>query len=163
MGVALLGGPDEALAEPGAPDRDRRGAEVAIPRLMAWLPGPVPPPEPVIVEPEPVAVEEPVEPPEVEPVIYGPPLVYLTAIVYFDAGAWSIWLNGARVTPDQPLAHVDVVSVSREAVDLALHVASDRPPVAVRLRPNQTFVASTGRVTEGVPSTPVAAYTSAPQ
>lgn len=53
---------------------------------------------------------------------------------------------------------VDVVAVTREMVDLKLHVASNQVPVAVRLRPNQTFVASSGQTLEGVPMASVVGY-----
>ena len=51
-----------------------------------------------------------------------------------------------------------MVSVAHQAVDLELRVASNRAPVAVRLRPNQTYVALTGQILEGVPRAAVAGY-----
>ena len=98
---------------------------------------------------------EPVEP---ERVIYGPSVPYLAAIVYFSPESWSFWLNGDRVTPDQGIDLVDVVSVYRDKVDLILHVASDKPAVPVRLRPNQSFIALTGEILEGRSMASLAGY-----
>ena len=95
------------------------------------------------------------------PPVYGPQMLYLAAIVYFGPDSWSFWLNGTRITPDSGLAMVDVVSVSREAVELALHVVSDQPAVPVRLRPNQSFIARSGEILEGKAAAALVGYSQA--
>ncbi len=119
--------------------------------------------EVVVIEPEPVAVEpailETVPPPirtKVRPV--GPATLYLSAIVYIGPGAWTIWLNGVRITPDMRIGGIDILSVGRDAVRLEMRVFTNRPPVSVRLRPNQTFVTATREVIEGAPRSPIAGY-----
>ena len=61
-----------------------------------------------------------------------------------------------RITPQNSLAQVDVIAVSREAVELALHVVSDQPPVPVRLQPNQAYIARSGEIVEGMPTAALA-------
>ena len=159
IGVALLGGPEEEFAGPGAPMRNAFGSADVAPRLLAWLPGQPPPPEPEFV----VAAPVPQEPVAKAPLIYGPPALYLAAIVYFSPESWSFWLNGTRITPGHSLAQVDVISVSREAVELALHVVSNQSAVSVRLQPNQTFIASSGKIVEGRPAAALIGYSQALQ
>ena len=119
--------------------------------------------EVVVIEPKPVAAEpaipETAPPPirkKVRPV--GPATLYLSAIVYIGLETWTIWLNGVRVTPDMRIGGIDIVSVGRDAVRLKMRVLTNRPPVSVRLRPNQTFVAATREVIEGAPRFPIAGY-----
>lgn len=119
--------------------------------------------EVVVIEPKPVAVEpvipETAPPPirkKVRPV--GPATLYLSAIVYIGPKTWTIWLNGVRVTPDMRIGGIDIVSVGRDAVRFKMRVLTNRPPVSVRLRPNQTFVAATREVIEGAPRSPIAGY-----
>ncbi|MCH7930823.1 MAG: hypothetical protein IH906_01235 [Proteobacteria bacterium] len=116
-----------------------------------------------VIEPKPVAAEpaipETAPPPirkKVRPV--GPATLYLSAIVYIGPETWTIWLNGVRVTPDMRIGGIDIVSVGRDAVRLKMRVLTNRPPVSVRLRPNQTFVAATREVIEGAPRSPIAGY-----
>ncbi len=117
----------------------------------------------VVIEPEPVAagpaIPETVPPPirtKVRPV--GPATLYLSAIVYIGPETWTIWLNSVRVTPDMRIGGIDILSVGRDAVRLEMRVFTNRPPVSVRLRPNQTFVAATREVIEGAPRFPIAGY-----
>ncbi len=119
--------------------------------------------EVVVIEPEPVAAEpvipETVPPPirtKVRPV--GPATLYLSAIIYIGPETWTIWLNGVRVTPDMRIVGIDIVSVGRDAVRLKMRVLTNRPPVSVRLRSNQTFVAATREVIEGAPRFPTVGY-----
>ena len=119
--------------------------------------------EVVVIEPKPVAAEpaipETAPPPirrKVRPV--GPATLYLSAIVYIGPETWTIWLNGVRVTPDMRIGGIDIVSVGRDAVRLKMRVLTNRPPVSVRLRPNQTFVTATREVIEGAPRSPIAGY-----
>ena len=156
ISVALLGGPEEDFAGPGAPARNSFGAADEGPRLMAWLSGALPP------EPQTVVAAE-TEPVKKAPTIYGPQVLYLSSIIYFSPESWNFWLNGERITPKHDLANVDVVAVSRDAVDLVLHVASNKPAVPVRLSPNQTFVARTGETLEGRPPASLAGYSQATQ
>lgn len=95
----------------------------------------------------PVAVIAP--PVKTVALVYGPPEVYLSAIVYFGPKSWNFWLNDNRITPESPMALVDVISVSHNAIEIALQVVSDRPPILVRLKPNQTYVARSREVIEG--------------
>jgi len=142
IGAALLGSPEEEFAQPGMPLRDKVDAFAAARPLMSWLPGPVP--AAVAAQSTTTTVAA--------PVVYGPPILYLTAIVYFNPQAWSIWLNGVRVTPDHQLPMVDVISVTREADELKLHRVNNQAPVMLQLRPNQTFIAVTGMTYEGMPT-----------
>ena len=119
--------------------------------------------EVVVIEPKPVAAEpaipETAPPPirrKVRPV--GPATLYLSAIVYIGPETWTIWLNGVRVMPDMRIGGIDIVSVGRDAVRLKMRVLTNRPPVSVRLRPNQTFVTATREVIEGAPRFPIAGY-----
>ncbi len=119
--------------------------------------------EVVVIEPKPVATEpaipETAPPPirkKVRPV--GPATLYLSAIVYIGPETWTIWINGVRVTPDMRVGGIDIVSVGRDAIRLKMRVLTNRPPVSVRLRPNQTFVAATRAVIEGPPRSPIAGY-----
>lgn len=101
------------------------------------------------VEPEPEPLPEPEAQVVDRPV--GPGAVHLTGILYSGPDNWRIWLNGRQVTPTRRPGHVVGLSVDREAVRVRLQVSTARPPVSVRLRPNQSYIVATGEVIEGPP------------
>ncbi len=110
--------------------------------------------EVVVIEPgRPESVPPPIRE-KVRPV--GPATLHLSAIVYFGPQTWTVWLNGGRITPDMRVSGIDIVSVGRDAIELEVRVLTNRLPVSVRLRPNQTFIAATREVVEGTPRLPVA-------
>jgi hypothetical protein len=74
--------------------------------------------------------------------------LYLSAIVYRRADAWTIWINGRAFTPRQPADLFDIVDVGPESVRLAIPWgAGGRRDVL--LAPHQTFVPRLGTVVEG--------------
>lgn len=87
----------------------------------------------------------------------GPGALYLSGILYLGPRAWTVWLNGERVTPDRWPEHVEGLTVERDSIEVKLGFTDGRSPVSIRLRPNQTYIVATGEVVEGALSAPVVA------
>ena len=77
--------------------------------------------------------------------------LYLSAIVYDGPKAWTIWVNGVAVGPDQEFKSFQVTEIGENHVQLLVPLSAQgmRP---VRLAPNQTFITKTGTVVEGRPN-----------
>ncbi|MGE3474405.1 MAG: hypothetical protein AB7H70_01225 [Rhodospirillaceae bacterium] len=74
--------------------------------------------------------------------------LYLSTILYYGPGEWTIWINGVAIGPQQELKSFEVTEISPDHVDLLVPLSAQgmRP---VRLSPNQTFVTKSGAVVEG--------------
>lgn len=75
--------------------------------------------------------------------------VQLSALIYVNAAEWTLWLGGARVTPGNLPPYLADLRVMPGYVDVSVIRHPGAVPVAVRLRPNQTFLLSSARIIEG--------------
>jgi len=75
------------------------------------------------------------------------PNIYVSAVLDFGGGEWTVWANGLKLTPthQSPLFHV--VSVSGNTVEI---VPIAQPSTHIRLQPYQTWRARQGDVVEGI-------------
>ena len=75
--------------------------------------------------------------------------LYLGSIMYYGPADWMIWINGSPIGPNQDFQAFQVTEITPRYVELLvpLSVQGMRP---VRLEPNQTFIASSGIIVEGV-------------
>lgn len=69
----------------------------------------------------------------------GPRDVSLAGIVYVNAGEWTIWLNGWRVSPTAIPDEVMDLKVHKNYIDLEWFDASTNQIFPIRLRPHQRF------------------------
>jgi hypothetical protein len=65
--------------------------------------------------------------------------IFLSGIVYNAKDNWTIWLNGARVTPQNIPKEIIDINVSQEFIELKWFDAATNQIFPVRLRPNQKF------------------------
>ncbi len=74
--------------------------------------------------------------------------LYLSTIMYYGPGDWTIWVNGVPISPGQDFQSFQIGQISPRYVELMVPLSAMgmRP---VRLSPNQTFVVKTGAVVEG--------------
>ena len=72
----------------------------------------------------------------------------LSGIMFFGANDWTVWINGIPHHPDTKPPGFDIVAVTPDHVDLAVPWGIQGKQ-AVRMEPNQTFVATLGQVVEG--------------
>ncbi|MBI4969787.1 MAG: hypothetical protein HZC25_16840 [Rhodospirillales bacterium] len=75
--------------------------------------------------------------------------VYLSALMYLGANRWTAWINGQSFGPGAATDTIRVLGAAPHHVDLEVEVP-DRPPLRLRLAPNQTYLAAEGRVIEGI-------------
>jgi hypothetical protein len=75
------------------------------------------------------------------------PNIYVSAVVDFGGGDWTVWANGLKVTPDRQSPLFQVVAVNGDTVDI---VPRAQPGTHVRLQPNQTWRSRQGDVVEGI-------------
>ncbi len=75
------------------------------------------------------------------------PNVYLSAVMDFGGGDWTVWANGLRVTPDHQPALFQVVGVRGNAVDFV--VPGDGGD-KFELQPYQTWRSQQRDVVEGI-------------
>jgi hypothetical protein len=78
------------------------------------------------------------------------PNIHLSALMYLGANRWTAWINGQQYGPGSATETIRVLAAAPNHVDLELEM-HDRPPLRVRLSPNQTYLAAEGRVIEGIP------------
>ena len=74
------------------------------------------------------------------------PNIYVSAVVDFGGGDWTVWANGLKFTPDRQSPLFQIKSVSGNSVDIAVPSES----VRVRLQPNQTWRSRENDVVEGI-------------
>jgi hypothetical protein len=75
------------------------------------------------------------------------PNVYLSAVAQFGPGQWTVWVNGYRIVPGRQAPGFQVLSVRDDQVEIA--VTGD-PPARFVLRPNQTWLAQSDAIVEGI-------------
>ncbi len=75
--------------------------------------------------------------------------LHLSSIVYSGPQTWAIWLNGRRITPNRLPENMKAVSVDKYSVRFDYKPSRIKPAVKVRLRPNQSYLISTGKIIEG--------------
>ncbi len=74
--------------------------------------------------------------------------LYLSTILFYGPNDWTIWVNGAPITPRQDFSSFQVTSIGPDFVELLVPLSA-RGMSPVRLSPNQTFVARSGAIVEG--------------
>lgn len=74
--------------------------------------------------------------------------LFLSTILYTNPKDWTVWINGAAITPEQEFGSFEVTQIGPDFVELLVPLSAQgmRP---VRLAPNQTFIAKSGIVVEG--------------
>jgi hypothetical protein len=75
------------------------------------------------------------------------PNIYVSAVLDFGGGQWTVWANGLRVTPTRQPPMFKVVSVSGNTVEI---VPRAQPSTHIRLQPYQTWRSREGDVVEGI-------------
>jgi len=75
------------------------------------------------------------------------PNIYVSAVVDFGGGDWTVWANGLKVTPDRQPPLFRVVAVDGNTVDI---VPRSAPGTHVHLHPYQTWRSRQGDVVEGI-------------
>jgi hypothetical protein len=82
--------------------------------------------------------------------IFGNGNLYVSAIVYEGNNNWSAWINNLKVMPNFDDPVVKVISITQDNIELFIKggtVANDR---RVRLKSNQTYVPTKGKIYEGI-------------
>jgi len=74
--------------------------------------------------------------------------LFLSTILYTSPKDWTVWINGAAITPELEFGAFEVTQIGPDFVELLVPLSAQgmRP---VRLAPNQTFIAKSGIVVEG--------------
>ncbi len=75
------------------------------------------------------------------------PNIYVSAVLDFGGGDWTVWANGLRITPDQQSPLFKVVAVRGNTVDIS--VTSDGG-TRIALQPYQTWRSRQRDVVEGI-------------
>lgn len=75
------------------------------------------------------------------------PNIYVSAVLDFGGGNWTVWANGLRVTPDQQPPLFRVLSVHGDTVEIAVAGESE---TRIVLQPYQTWRSSQRDVVEGI-------------
>lgn len=75
------------------------------------------------------------------------PNIYVSAVLDFGGGDWTVWANGLRVTPDQQSPLFKVVAVHGNIVEIS--VTSDGG-TRIALQPYQTWRSRQRDVVEGI-------------
>jgi hypothetical protein len=75
------------------------------------------------------------------------PNVYVSAVLDFGGGNWTVWANGLRITPDKQSPLFRVVSVHGDAVEI---VVPGEGGGRFRLQPYQTWRSRQKDVIEGI-------------
>lgn len=83
------------------------------------------------------------------PAINEKRLIRLSGIAYTNSRQWSVWINGARLTPQTTLPQIIDMSVHRAYVDLKWFDRALRKIIKIRLRPNQVYDIATGVLLPG--------------
>lgn len=65
--------------------------------------------------------------------------IFLSGIVFNGKDNWTLWLNGARITPKTLPKEIIDINVNQEFVELKWFDAATNQIFPVRLRPNQKF------------------------
>jgi hypothetical protein len=77
-------------------------------------------------------------------------IVSLQGIVYNSPSDWTIWLNGARVTPDKVPERAMDLSVAKDRIRLRWMDIANQRIVNFTLRPNQTYLLDSDTIIVGV-------------
>lgn len=77
--------------------------------------------------------------------------LHLSALIYIDPQNWTLWFGDRQVRRDTVPPFLSNLLVTANYVDLGIVPTPGAEPIAVRLRPNQTFLIGTLRITEGSP------------
>ena len=75
------------------------------------------------------------------------PNVYVSAIVDFGEGRWTVWANGYRISPNHQTPLFTIVSVSGDAAEIEL---SGEKHERIQLRPYQTWLSRSNNIVEGI-------------
>lgn len=100
----------------------------------------------------------PVETPEegedglpVTPTIPKRHLIKLAGVVYQSPKKWTIWINGARVTPERLLPEIQGIRVEEKSVRLLWKDERNNQVISITLRPHQTYDVDNGILLPGSP------------
>lgn len=77
--------------------------------------------------------------------------IHLSAILYQGPGDWQIWLNGRSFAQNGVAGPIEILRVRADSVRLQWHGATTEQSADITLRPNQTYIVSTGEIVEGPP------------
>ncbi len=77
--------------------------------------------------------------------------LHLSALIYSDPRNWTLWFGNRQVRQNNVPPFLSHLQVTPNYVDLSVIPRPGADPVAVRLRPNQTFVIDRLRIAEGDP------------
>jgi len=75
------------------------------------------------------------------------PNIYVSAIVDFGDGQWTVWANGYRISPNHQTPQFTVTSVQNDSAEIQI---SGEKPEKILLRPYQTWMARSHSIVEGI-------------
>ncbi len=75
--------------------------------------------------------------------------LYLSTILFYDKNDWTAWINGIPIGPGETFQSFTITDIGPSYVELLVPLSAQGMQ-PVRLAPNQTFVADTGTVVEGL-------------
>lgn len=74
--------------------------------------------------------------------------LHLSALIYTDASNWTLWLGNRPVRMNSIPPFLQQVKVTALHADMTVIPTPGASPIAVRLRPNQTFLIDQLRITD---------------
>ncbi|MEQ1887782.1 MAG: hypothetical protein ABL951_01225 [Alphaproteobacteria bacterium] len=77
--------------------------------------------------------------------------LHLSALIYSDPRHWTLWFGKRQVGQNNVPPFLSHLQVTPNYVDLGVIPRPGADPIAVRLRPNQTFLIDQLRIAEGGP------------
>lgn len=78
-----------------------------------------------------------------------PRIIRLSGIAFSGPADWTVWINGARLTPNTSLPEIVSMGVHKDYIDLKWFDYGLRKIIKIRLRPNQVYDISTGILLPG--------------
>lgn len=102
------------------------------------------------------AGEEARKPGEARPVtgpLWSVSRLHLSALIYTDPGNWTLWLGGRQVQPGAIPPFLRDVRVFAGYADVSVLPFPGASPIPVRLRVNQTFLASQRQIIDDAGNT----------
>ena len=74
--------------------------------------------------------------------------LHLSALIYTDASNWTLWLGNRQVRMNSIPPFLQQLKVTAHHADMTVIPTPGASPIAVRLRPNQTFLIDQLRITD---------------
>lgn len=75
--------------------------------------------------------------------------LHLSALIYSSPQNWTLWFGNRQVRPHTALPFLSQLRVTANYADFNIIPTPGAQPIAVRLRPNQTFLIGQLRIAEG--------------